>query len=359
MPCTIGGFNDGEHRIESTCRHIYDFGGDAMDELLLALLRRQAVPGPPNSSSSGSWHSKSSGALAAALRRACCHLHFDGDATRDSVQPLAPTVSGSSGAAAAARAQGAQRVEAALGSFAHLPPLALFAPTAVPAAAKADAAHAAASKAAAAAAAASTPSPAPPRDFVEPELATDLGDIWGDDFLLETRLERAGMERVGENRGVVYLGTSVVGAPTPTELGARHHAPPPKAVEAAPFAPLDETVVRLVERGKATEVKRRLYSNVLLIGGCANTPGLAPYLEWRLSSCWKLGIEGSKGVQAVEGIERIEVQKPPRGVAPDELVWQGGATLPALGGASKLWILQQEWERRGAQAARDVCPFAW
>ena len=98
---------------------------------------------------------------------------------------------------------------------------------------------------------------------------------------------------------------------------------------------------------------------VLLIGGCANTPGLAPYLEWRLSSCWKLGIEGSKGVQAVEGIERIEVQKPPRGVAPDELVWQGGATLPALGGASKLWILQQEWERRGAQAARDVCPFAW
>ena len=128
MPCTIGGFNDGEHRIESTCRHIYDFGGDAMDELLLALLRRQAVPGPPNSSnSSGSWHSKSSGALAAALRRACCHLHFDGDATRDSVRPLAPTVSGSSGAAAAARAQGAQRVEAALGSFAHLPPLALFA----------------------------------------------------------------------------------------------------------------------------------------------------------------------------------------------------------------------------------------
>ena len=66
-----------------------------------------------------------------------------------------------------------------------------------------------------------------------------------------------------------------------------------------------------------------------------------------------------EGVQAVEGIERSEVQKPPRGVAPDELVWQGGATLPALGGASKLWILQQEWERRGAQAARDVCPFAW
>ena len=47
--------------------------------------------------------------------------------------------------------------------------------------------------------------------------------------------------------------------------------------------PLDEAIVRAVERGKSTEVKRRLYGTILLIGGVARTPGLLEYLEWRIS----------------------------------------------------------------------------
>ena len=47
------------------------------------------------------------------------------------------------------------------------------------------------------------------------------------------------------------------------------------------YTPLDEAVVRAVERGKSTEVKRRLYGTILLVGGGAHVPGLAqcvPYL---------------------------------------------------------------------------------
>ena len=65
--------------------------------------------------------------------------------------------------------------------------------------------------------------------------------------------------------------------------------------------PLDEAIVRAVEKGKSTEVKRRLYGTILLLGGVGRTPGLARYLEWRISSCWKLAPDST------EGIERVEV----------------------------------------------------
>ena len=69
----------------------------------------------------------------------------------------------------------------------------------------------------------------------------------------------------------------------------------------AELMPLDEAIVRAVEKGKSTEVKRRLYGTILLLGGVGRTPGLARYLEWRISSCWKLAPDST------EGIERVEV----------------------------------------------------
>lgn len=108
--------------------------------------------------------------------------------------------------------------------------------------------------------------------------------------------------------------------PNLTELGSRHQACL-TAEDAADFTPLDEAVVRMVERGKSTEVppspshggalapmthphlrhdrhhhahhprhhprrhhrhqvKRRMYGTILLLGGVSHTPGLAAYLEW-------------------------------------------------------------------------------
>ena len=77
--------------------------------------------------------------------------------------------------------------------------------------------------------------------------------------------------------------------------------------------PLDKAIVRAVERGKSTEVKRRLYGTILLIGGAAHTPGLAEYLEWRVACGWKLAEDST------EGIERIEVTKLPLGTDPESL----------------------------------------
>ena len=58
--------------------------------------------------------------------------------------------------------------------------------------------------------------------------------------------------------------------PTLTLLGMRHQVGL-TADEEIEATPLDEAVVRAVERGKSTEVKRRLYGAILLLGGVSRT----------------------------------------------------------------------------------------
>ena len=111
--------------------------------------------------------------------------------------------------------------------------------------------------------------------------------------------------------------------------------------------------MRLVERGKSTEVKRRLYGTILLIGGVARTPGLLEYLEWRISACWTLASDST------EGIERVEVTRLQAGTEHESVVWRGAATLPKLETGRGLWITRAEWAQRGALAAREACAFSW
>ena len=146
----------------------------------------------------------------------------------------------------------------------------------------------------------------------------------------------------------------VIGSAPPglTLLGMRHQAG--LAVETPlRYWALDEAVVRMVERGKSTEVKRRLYGSILLLGGVARTAGLKQYLEWRVATCWRLAPDSA------EGIEKVEVSPLPPGVAPDTLVWRGGAALSALESARTQWVLRREWQRKGVLATRAAAGFAW
>jgi len=137
-----------------------------------------------------------------------------------------------------------------------------------------------------------------------------------------------------------------------TDLGARVSAGlTPDALLG--YTPLDEAVVRAVERGKSTEVKRRLYGTILLLGGGARTPGLAEYLEWRVMSCWRIAMDST------EGVERVEVVRLPEGTEPDSVAWRGAAGLKDLETGRALWILKEDWERSGALAVREHAAFPW
>ena len=109
---------------------------------------------------------------------------------------------------------------------------------------------------------------------------------------------------------------------------------------------------RCDERNRSSEVKRRLFGKILLLGGVARTAGLAQYLEWRIATCWQLAPETGG-----DGIERVEVATLP--CSPDALVWQGAALLPTMSTAREMWVLRHEWHGRGVASLREGCAFAW
>ena len=140
--------------------------------------------------------------------------------------------------------------------------------------------------------------------------------MWDDDFINETALDRALPAGVTPAQPKeAYLGTANY-APQPSETG-RLLTGGLTADEQIGFTPLDEAVVRAVEKGKSTEVKRRLYGSILLVGGGARTAGLARYLEWRVMTLWKIAVDST------EGIERVEVKELPR--APSRRASAGAA----------------------------------
>ena len=98
---------------------------------------------------------------------------------------------------------------------------------------------------------------------------------------------------------------------------------------------------------------RDSYGSILLLGGGARIKGLARYLEWRIMVLWKIAVDST------EGIERVEVRELPDGTEPESVSWRGAATLPHLESGKAMWILRDEWARRGALAARQACAFSW
>jgi hypothetical protein len=265
---------------------------------------------------------------------------------------------------------GLTHVHCALGSWCCYPPLVLFAPAA-----------------AAAMTAARGVAPLPKR--------ADWNDAWDDEFLAESALvQRSGvaggagireaLEECGDAgvpAGMPWGGSSeeVRSKARPCAFGATELLEGPRRAGAQPwltvlpgltplglahaagltadeqlgYMPLDEAIVRAVERGKSTEVKRRLYGTILLTGGVARTPGLARYLEWRISLLWKLAAD------ATEGIERVEVPQLPAGVAPEALVWRGAATSVRMDAARPLWVLRSDWASLGVLAPKEFCAFTW
>ena len=361
------------------CRQLLAYGGDDMDVLTHCLLHRQRLASSlPHLAAPPSYTPSLRTALTLrAIRQRCASLHL--------VDP--PATDGASGSAADVPPpplpadDGYARVH--LGSLAALPSLLLFAPSAAAAMHKALGFTRPANTFSA-----SAPSAGDGKDgkggdvkgadgkgggggggqagrgggedagrLGPPEARSahtlaDHSDVWDDEFLADSALERAlpaGVTPAGPKD--VFVGAANF-APQLTEVGCRF-ATGLTADANFGYTPLDEAVVRSVERGKSTEVKRRLYGTILLLGGGARTPGLAEYLEWRIQCGWRIAMDST------EGIERVEVLRLPDGTEPESVAWRGAATLPELETGRALWILARDWERSGALAAREACAFSW
>lgn len=318
------------------CRQLLAYGGLDLDVLTHILLHRQRlVQSLPSLARCPSYNPSLLTARAlGAIRHASCSLELHADPKCLPYTDVFP-VAASASTAGGGGGSGGSGLRVQLGSLAPLPGLLLFVPRV-------------AASLQSLLGFQGPPSGSPSSAHVQ----ADLTDVWDDDFLADSALERAlpaGVTPAGPKD--LFLGAANY-APELSETGQRHASGLTPESQLG-FMPLDEAVVRAVERGKSTEVKRRLYGTILLLGGNARTPGLGEYLEWRVATCWKIASDST------EGIERVEVVRLPEGTEPESIAWRGAATLPSLETARGLWILRKEWELQGALAARQACAFAW
>ncbi|RKP09719.1 hypothetical protein THASP1DRAFT_11390, partial [Thamnocephalis sphaerospora] len=123
---------------------------------------------------------------------------------------------------------------------------------------------------------------------------------------------------------------------------------PSSATAAADTDPLwlalDEAIARSISTASSDDRVKKLYGNIICVGGGALIPGLADALEDRLRY--------SASVLAL-GTDRVRVVTHPRDMDPRAVAWKGAAVMSRLDCASEMWLSRSEWAEAGLRCLRE------
>jgi len=88
-----------------------------------------------------------------------------------------------------------------------------------------------------------------------------------------------------------------------------------------------------------------MFGSILLVGSSAKLPGLAAWLEHKIS-------------QQMQPTD-TEVNVFTKGMDAGMVAWKGAAIMSVLESARELWISQNDWHRYGLRILRERSPFLW
>ncbi|CAH1394970.1 unnamed protein product [Nezara viridula] len=110
--------------------------------------------------------------------------------------------------------------------------------------------------------------------------------------------------------------------------------------------PLDQAILQSIQKCGSDDLKRKMYSSILLIGGGLKFKGIISWLEKRLSQQIPIPPKDDGERSVMEGKDAAAV-------------WKGAAILACLESAGELWISKDEWLRFGIKLIRERGPFLW
>nr|XP_039249970.1 actin-related protein 8-like [Styela clava] len=120
---------------------------------------------------------------------------------------------------------------------------------------------------------------------------------------------------------------------------------------------LDQAIVWSVENCPLSyedELKRRMYSCILVVGGgLAHFAGADQYLRHRI----KLLIPNTPLKSLMVG--QVDVVVKPKDQDPSIVAWKGGSVLSCLDNAQECWVTNSEWNKFGLKLLRERSPFIW
>jgi len=120
------------------------------------------------------------------------------------------------------------------------------------------------------------------------------------------------------------------------------------AINTDTLLPLDQAVCRSIEMCLGEEARRKMWSNVLLVGGGLRLPGAGAFLQARLAALAGPGVGPA-----------VEVMVDCKDGESDWTSWRGAVVMASMESAQELWIRPREWARHGQKILRERAPFPW
>uniref|UniRef100_A0A336MA12 Actin-related protein 8 n=1 Tax=Culicoides sonorensis TaxID=179676 RepID=A0A336MA12_CULSO len=112
---------------------------------------------------------------------------------------------------------------------------------------------------------------------------------------------------------------------------------------------LDTAILQSIERCPNDEMKRKMYSCILIIGGGLKFTGIDKWLQNRIAMQTPYAYRS----------ETLDIITSPKDMDSANTAWKGAAIISCLDSAPELWITSTEWQKHGLKVLREKAMFMW
>ena len=112
---------------------------------------------------------------------------------------------------------------------------------------------------------------------------------------------------------------------------------------------VDQAILQCIDHCESEELKRKMFSSILLVGGGLTFKGFDKWLQNRLSNQIPAALRGNP----------IEIITKPKDMDPQIVSWKGAAVMSLLDSAQEMWISGEEWRKSGLKLLRERTSFVF
>ncbi|KAL1128958.1 hypothetical protein AAG570_013492 [Ranatra chinensis] len=112
---------------------------------------------------------------------------------------------------------------------------------------------------------------------------------------------------------------------------------------------LDQAVLQSIARCGSDDLKRKMYSCILVVGGGMKFKGISTWLQNKIAL----------QIPYIFRAEQMDIVTWPKEMDPVMTAWKGAAIMACLESAHELWITPEEWLRYSVRVLRERAPFIW
>lgn len=113
---------------------------------------------------------------------------------------------------------------------------------------------------------------------------------------------------------------------------------------------LDQAILQSIAHCTNDEVKRKMYSCILVVGGSIKFSGIKKWLQNRLALQIPYNFRGA---------DQLDFVNSPKDMDAANVTWKGSAVMSCLESSGELWITMEEYQRYGIKVLREKVPFIW